>query len=214
MVGGPVAGERPSVRLSVAVLAACGAFGFVCGGVLASLGTGGGGNEPGTAPSDNRTVADPIALTVIDASCERDPAIDGAGNEVRYSRELAADGDSQTGWQCVGDGVGETLELDLGEQVAVAAVGLIPGYAKVDPVQDTEWYPLFRRLTEVRWHFDDGTTIDQELDPDPALRDLQTLVLDEPIETSRLRLEIVSSTRGDTGDRDRIAVSNLEVRVQ
>jgi hypothetical protein len=63
----------------------------------------------------------------------------------------------------------------------------------------------------VRWHFDSGDPVSQQLDPDPEVRELQTLELPEPRETSSLRLEVVSSTRGDTADRSVIAVSDIEV---
>jgi hypothetical protein len=129
---------------------------------------------------------------------------------VEYLPEYVADGDVQTGWQCRGDGVGETLVLDLGDTTLVAAVGLIPGYAKVDPQEGTEWYPLNRRLTEVRWHFEDGESIVQQLDPDPDLRDMQTLTLEDARATTLLTLEIVSSTLGD-GDRSNIAITELQV---
>ncbi len=130
---------------------------------------------------------------------------------VDYRPDYAVDGNDQTGWQCPGDGAGETLELALGKSATVASVGLIPGYAKQDPHDGREWYPLVRRLTEVRWHFDSGDPVTQQLDPDPERRDMQVLELPEPRQSSTVTLEIVGSTAGETADRSVIAVSDIEV---
>jgi hypothetical protein len=206
---GVIGEERPSPTVIAGVLGAAAVVGFVAGGVFGSLSI---GTAADASPADgtDRPMAS-VALTVTAASCQRETRQDAAGNEVAYQPEFAVDGDPQTGWQCQGDGAGETLELDLGGAARVTRVGLIPGYAKVDPHDGREWYPLFRRLTEVRWHFDSGEPVSQQLDPDPEVRDLQTLELPEPRETSSLRLEVVSSTRGDTADRSVIAVSDIEV---
>lgn len=204
--------ERPSPTVTAGVLGAAAVVGFVAGGVFGSLNFGGSGDASPAAGTASAAATAPVALTVTAASCQRESRQDAAGNEVDYRPEHAVDGDPQTGWQCQGDGAGETLELDLGGTAKVTRVGLIPGYAKVDPHDGREWYPLFRRLTEVRWHFDSGDPVSQQLDPDPELRDLQTLELPEPRETGSVRLEIAGSTGGDTADRSVIAVSEIEVQ--
>src|SRR5690606_37747338 len=100
---------------------------------------------------------------------------------------------------------------EFDQRAAVVEVGLVPGYTKADPHDGTEWYPLNRRLTEVRWHFDDGTTVEQELDPDPERRDLQMLELPEPVDTASVTVEILASVLGKTGDRSVVAVSDIRV---
>src|SRR5690606_8239964 len=132
-------------------------------------------------------------------------------NVVDYRPDYAVDGNDQTGWQCPGDGAGETLELALGAPASIASGGLIPGDTKQDPHDGRDWYPLFRRLTEVRWHFDSGDPVTQQLDPDPERRDMQVFELPEPRESSTVILEIVDSTAGETADRSVIAVSDIEV---
>lgn len=207
--------ERALLPTAAAVLGVAGIVGFVGGGVLGSLvGTDGFGDTEVAAarPDEAAAEAARVELTVVDASCERPAAVDAAQNPVEYRPEFAVNGDPDSAWQCRGDGVGQRLELDLGGAVAVVSVGLIPGYAKVDPHDGTEWYPLNRRLTEVRWHFDDGTSLSQDLDPDPDRRDLQTLDLPGPVTTSTLVLEIVSSTAGSSQAHPNIAVSEVEVR--
>jgi hypothetical protein len=208
---GVIRAERPPPTVIAGVLGAAAVVGFVAGGVFGSLSFGPAADASPPDGTDRPATTAPVALTVTAASCEREARRDAAGSEVDYRPEYAVDGDTQTGWQCPGDGAGETLELDLGGAARVTRVGLIPGYAKVDPHDGREWYALFRRLTEVRWHFDSGDPVSQQLDPDPEVRELQTLELPEPRETSSLRLEVVSSTRGDTADRSVIAVSDIEV---
>jgi hypothetical protein len=185
--------------------------GFVAGGVLGSLNFDTAEGAGQVDASETSASAAQLPLTITAASCEREPSQDAAGNQVEYRPDYAVDGDDQTGWQCPGDGAGQTLELDLGGTAAVTRVGLVPGYTKQDPHDGREWYPLFRRLTEVRWHFDSGDPMIQELDPDPERRDLQVLDLPEPRESSTLTLEIVSSTSGDTADRNVVAVTDIEV---
>ena len=203
--------ERPPPTVIAGVLGAAAVVGFVAGGVFGSLSFGTAADASPPDGSDRPTATAPVALTVTAASCQRETRRDAAGNEVDYRADYAVDGDTNTGWQCQGDGAGETLELELGGPAKVTMVGLIPGYTKVDPYDGREWYPLFRRLTEVRWHFDSGDPVSQLLDPDPEVREVQTIELPEPRETSSVRLEIVSSTRGDTADRSVVAVSEIEV---
>jgi hypothetical protein len=194
-----------------AFLGAAVVVGFVGGGVVGSLTVGAATGDDAAPSTAGPDVPARLEITVAAASCEREARQDAAGDDVDYQPAYAVDGNDQTGWQCDGDGAGQTIELDLGGAARVASVGVIPGYAKRDPHDGREWYPLFRRLTEVRWHFDSGDPVTQELDPDPDRRDLQLLDLPEPRESSTLTLEIVSSTTGDTGDRSVVAVSDIVV---
>lgn len=202
---------RPTLGIIAGVLGVAAIVGFVAGGVFGSLNFSAAAGAGSALGTESPAATAPIALTVTEASCEREPRQDAAGEQVDYRPEYAVDGDNQTGWQCDGDGVGQTLELDLGGTAMVTRVGLVPGYAKRDPLDDRDWYPLFRRLTEVRWHFDAGDPVNQQLDPDPEVRELQALDLPQPRETSTLRMEIISSTGGDTADRRVIAVTDIEV---
>lgn len=203
--------ERPAPAVIVVVLALCAVAGFVGGGVLASL-PGGGGSAEASASSVPTVPATPVDIAAVEASCQRESGVDQASNPVEYKPEFVLDEDTQTAWQCRDtDGAGETLTFDLGEPVAVSELGLIPGYAKTDPHEGTDWYPLNRRLTEVRWHFDDGEPLVQTLDPHPDLRDMQSVSLDEPRTTSTLTMEIVSSVLGPDGNRNNVAVTEVMI---
>jgi hypothetical protein len=206
-----VDGDRPAPPLVVVVLALCAIAGFVFGGVLASLPSSGGGSaDPDATSTSSDSIAIDMTGVAVEASCQRESGRDEAGEQVEYLPALVFDDDSQTAWQCRGDGAGETLTFTFDEPVAITRLGLIPGYAKEDPTAGTEWYPRNRRLTEVLWQFDEGDPVSQTLDPDPDRRDLQYLDLDEPRTTSTLTMEIVSSELGD-GDRPNIAVTELVI---
>ena len=101
----------------------------------------------------------------------------------------------------------KAVALQLSRELQVAELGLVPGYAKTDPRNGADRYAENRRLTMVRWTFPDGTVIEQELDPSPDNREMQTIRLD-PVLASEVVLEVLSS---DPGRRNTIAVSEILV---
>jgi len=201
-----VDGDRPALPLVVVVLTICAIAGFVFGGVLASLPRSGDDSaDPRPSPTASSPTVDEAG---IEASCQRESGVDEESNPVEYLPEFVMDGDTQTAWQCTGNGEGETLTFEFAEPMTITTLGIIPGYAKVDPAVGTDWYPRNRRLTDVLWHFDDGESVGQTLDPDPELRELQTIALDEPRTTTTLTMEIVGSELGD-GNRNNVAVTEI-----
>lgn len=202
---------RPAGVVVATVLTGCAVVGFLAGSLMGAASDGGGSDGPTVgaassgAPWEGPVTA--VTVTVVEASCQSDPSRDASGARVGYEPEFAVDGNADSAWRCPGDGVGETLVIDLGGPVRVAELGVVPGYAKTDATDGTDRYAENRRLTAIRWRFDDGTTIEQQLDPDPELRDLQAIRI--PVTTSeRVTLEIVSSIQAD---RDTVAVSELRV---
>jgi len=206
---GSAAPGGPAGAVVAAVLSSCAFAGFLVGALVGASGGGaqGAGQVPvaDDAPWDGDVT--PVAASVAQASCEADASRDAAGRPVTYEPALSVDADPETAWRCPGDGIGEMLVLDLGGSVRIAEVALVPGYAKTDAADGTDRYAENRRITAVRWRFDDGTTVEQELDPDPTLRDLQTFRV-PPRATQRLVLEIVSSS---DAERDTVAVSAVRI---
>ncbi len=87
-------------------------------------------------------------------------------------------------------------------------VGLLNGYAKQDPGYDG--YPANRRITEVEWVFDDGTTVEQTLAD--GVRDVQ-LVDTGGVEATSVELHVLAVTapgRGPSG-RDYTAISEVSL---
>jgi hypothetical protein len=200
--------ERIQAAVAASLLAGCAVIGFAVGALVGSAGGDGADDQvPVSTDAPWEGEVAPVAATVVEASCESDSSRDATGARVTYEPDLAVDDDPESAWRCPGDGVDESLVLDLGGSVRVAEVGLVPGYAKTDPADGTDRYAENRRLTIVRWRFDDGTTVEQELDPDPANRDLQTTRM-PPTATSRLVMEIVASS---DGSRDTVAVSDVRI---
>jgi hypothetical protein len=99
------------------------------------------------------------------------------------------------------------LTFDLGRMRQVAAVGIIPGYAKTDPVDGTDRYAQNRRISRVRWIFDNGHVIEQRLDTAAGNRRLQVVRI-APAETRTVSLTILDSTGGS---RETVAISEARI---
>lgn len=147
----------------------------------------------------------PVAALQVTASCTGAASVDAAGTRVEYPAENATDGDPATAWRCDDEAIGETLTLVLPPGTEVVEVGLIPGYAKTDPVSGADRYRENNRVTRVRWTLEDGTEIVQDLDP--ADRSVQTQRLPRTA-SGTLTLEILAIERGT---RNRTAVSEIAV---
>lgn len=164
--------------------------------------SGSNGGRPGP-----RGPVEAVAVGTATASCQAPSSVDAAGNPVGYPPGNAIDQDRTTAWRCSGDGVGESITLTVPRGTRVGLVGLVAGYAKTDPRTGTDRYAQNRRLTRVRWTFDDGTSYTQRLDGSPTTRRLQTRTV-PTTPTRRVRLEILAST---PGDRDTVAVSDIRI---
>ena len=174
-------------------------------------GSGDGGDADGNgqaAGSDAyRGRVDAVPVTASTASCIAPASVDAAGNEVTYEPALAHDGDLTTAWRCPGSGSGERLTLQISQELQVAELGLVPGYAKTDPRSGADRYAENNRLTKVRWIFPNGRTVEQVLDGSPDNRGLQTIRF-RPVLANEVVLEVLSST---PGRRNTIAVSEVTV---
>jgi hypothetical protein len=146
-----------------------------------------------------------VAAESVSAACTSAPSVDAAGARVEYGAANTLDGDPTTAWRCDGQAIGETLRLVLPAGTAVAEVGLIPGYAKTDPASGVDRFTENNRITRVRWTFEDGTEVVQELDP--ADRTVQRLRVPRTV-SGAVVLEILAVERGS---RDRTAISEIEV---
>jgi len=163
--------------------------------------------EPSQTPA--RTVWDgevgPVVISEAAAACTSPPSVDAAGARVEYQAGNAVDGDPTTAWRCDGEAIGETVRLVLPAGTPVAEVGLIPGYAKTDPASGADRFTENNRITRVRWTFEDGTEVVQELDPTD--RTVQRLRVPRT-ESGTIVLEVLAVERGT---RNRTAISEIEV---
>lgn len=116
------------------------------------------------------------------------------------------DGDPTTAWRTPGSGVGETITFEFAEgPVVITEVGLIPGYAKVDPVDGTDRFFENRRIRAVEWAFDGATTQGQAFSEDPTVQFTEIA----SVPTESITLTIMETT---DGTRDYAPISEIVVR--
>jgi hypothetical protein len=161
-------------------------------------GSGDGGSAPSVAPDD---VVDLTRGATASAPDTAPPHQDLSGDMVPYVAANLLDGVPSTTWRMAGDGTGRILTVQLPSESLVTKVGLINGYAKVD--DGTDWYPRNRRVLEVEWQFDDGSTVVQHLD---ETREMQSIDVG-PWRTSTVKLKIMYVS--PPGDRNYTAISDL-----
>jgi hypothetical protein len=167
---------------------------------------------PGASDKPDRTgpyqgPLTPVAIGGADASCTSEDGVDAAGNPTSYDVSNVYDGKKPTAWRCDGNGVGETVTLQLPGKTTIGQVGLIAGYAKTDPQDGSDRYAENNRITRVRWTFDDGTSLTQDLDGSAQNRSMQTKRI-PPTSASSVTIEILDSTRGP---RNTVAISGVEL---
>jgi hypothetical protein len=138
----------------------------------------------------------------IRASGEAPAGLDSAGQPVDYVAANALDGDLGTTWRVGGEGVGERLTIDLGVEVDLAQVGLVPGYAKVDEADGTDRFTQNRRVVRARLTFEDGTVLVASFSEEPVP---QAVPVD--VTTSRVVVEVLETT--PHGGRDFTAISEV-----
>jgi len=166
--------------------------------VLASSGT----SSPVVAP----VTTGPLRVANITASCTAPDGVDAASHPVSYNATNAVDGDPRTAWRCA-DVNGETLVLDLGSPMVVTKLGLIAGYAKIDPQSRADRWAQNRRITAVAYTFEDGSTVQQKFNAED--RRVQTADI-PPVVTQRVIVTVEGTTPGQKGF-DYTAISEIEV---
>ena len=146
-----------------------------------------------------------VLLSPVDvvASGTAPDSQDPTGDVVRFDPVHAVDGDPTTAWRVPGNGVGEYLILTFGEPVHVEFIAMIPGYAKVDPIDGTDRFWQNRRVSSAQFLFSDGQSMGFTYadEPEPQIADIG-------LETSQVTMQITGTT---AAQRDFTAVSELQV---
>ncbi|MEU4424103.1 hypothetical protein AB0F81_26035 [Actinoplanes sp. NPDC024001] len=165
--------------------------------------------EPGGAggalpPTQKLAAPVPVVLgpASVAASRTAGPSTDSAGNTVRFSATNVLDGDPSTAWRVAGSGVDVVLAFEFAEPVHLSAVGIIPGYAKVDSGNGVDRFTQNRRVREARWTFTDGSALDTRFTDD---REIQYVDVD--VDTTVVQLAITGSSRRT--DRNYTAISEV-----
>lgn len=158
-----------------------------------------------TAPDTTGPPSDLTRDLTASASGTAPDNFDDALTPTSYVAEQVLDGDRATAWRVEGDGAGVTVTLTFPATARIARVGLIPGYAKVDPKSHRNRFLQNRRIREVRWHFDNGTVVSQRFQDRASM---QTIAVD--VDAGSVVIEIVS-TRPGHPDYDYTAISEVLV---
>jgi len=149
-----------------------------------------------------------VTPTQAKVGCQAPQTTDDAGNPVYYAPGQMFDAKPNTAWRCNGNGIGQVIIFTLPDKTTINKVGLVNGYAKVDPASGAKRYGEYRRITEVTWTFANGSTFEQSLQD--GVTTLQKLgIPPQPGDTVTLTIN-ASSTPGSTA-RGRNAVLISEV---
>jgi Tfp pilus assembly protein PilX len=149
-----------------------------------------------------------LTPTQVTVGCQAPQSTDGAGAPVIYAPEQMSDGKMSTAWRCNGNGVGQVVTFGFPAEATIAQVGLVNGYAKVDPASGTQRYGEYRRITKVTWTFANGTSFQQSLHD--GVQTVQKLSI-PPQSGGQVTLTIEASTEPGSTARGRDAVLISEV---
>jgi hypothetical protein len=140
--------------------------------------------------------------------CQAPQTTDDAGHPVFYAPEQMFDARPNTAWRCNGNGNGQVIVFTLPDKTTISEVGLVNGYAKVDPASGAKRYGEYRRITKVTWSFANGSTFEQSLqDGETALQKLSI----PPQSGDTVTLTINASSGPGSTARGRNAVLISEV---
>jgi hypothetical protein len=161
---------------------------------------------PSAAPHSGQVAW--LTPTQVNVGCQAPQSTDGAGDRVVYVPEQMLDGTMNTAWRCNGNGVGQVVTFGFPAGTTIAQIGLVNGYAKVDPASRMQRYSEYRRITQVTWTFANGTSFQQSLND--GVETVQELSI-PPQSGDRVTLTIEASTEPGSTARGRDAILISEV---
>jgi hypothetical protein len=164
-----------------------------------------GAQSSGARPSGQVAALTPTQVTV---GCQAPQSTDGAGDPVVYIPEQMSDGSVSTAWRCNGNGVGQIVTFGFPAGTTIAEVGLVNGYAKVDPATGVQRYSEYRRITQVTWTFANGTSFQQSLSD--RVETVQKLtILPQSGESVTLTIEASTEPGSTASGRDSVLISEV-----
>jgi len=163
--------------------------------------------DPSPDASQSEQVAS-VTPTQVQVVCQAPQTTDGAGNPVTYVPEQMFDGRMNTAWRCNGDGVGQVVAFDFPAGATIVEVGLVNGYAKVDPASGAKRYREYRRITKVTWTFANGTSLQQSLND--GVTTMQKLTIpSQPGDRVTLTIEASTGPGSTARGRDAVVISEV-----
>jgi uncharacterized RDD family membrane protein YckC len=171
-----------------------------------STGSGWNGGQSTSAvdPSNSRQVAVGASVPATAPG-----GMDASGSPTSYGAENLLDDEATTTWRMPGDGSAHEIVISLDGPRTITSVGLIPGYAKVDPSNGIDRFTQERRIVRVTWIFPSGFTYVQAFDPTDA--SMQSARFDTPQAADSVTLHIDETTAPGDPNFDYTAISELLV---
>jgi hypothetical protein len=161
---------------------------------------------PSTASSFGQVAS--LAPTQVKVGCQASQTTDDAGNPVYYVPEQMFDGKMSTAWRCNGNGIGQVVTFEFPTGTTIVEVGLVNGYAKVDPASGAERYGEYRRITKATWTFANGASFQQSLED--GVKAVQRLsVPSQPGDQVTLTIEASTGPGSNARGRDAVLISEV-----
>jgi hypothetical protein len=111
-----------------------------------------------------------------------------------------------TAWRCEASVGDQSLTFTFDGPTHLTSVGLIGGYVKVDSLTEVDRFVQNHRVRQVRWTFDGGATVTQDL---ADSRNMQSIDVD--VTTNTARLEILDTyPPGGEAPRDMVPVAEVQ----
>jgi LysM repeat protein len=133
---------------------------------------------PASAARTTTTFASPggaITPRETAASCQAPNSEEADGTPIVFAPGNVLDHNPATAWRCEASAADKSLTFTFDGPTHLTSVGLIGGYVKVDPLTGVDRFIQNHRVRQVRWTFDDGTVVTQDL---ADSRDMQSIDVD------------------------------------
>jgi serine/threonine-protein kinase len=163
--------------------------------------------DRGPAQSTSSSVAAPPLIregVQVTASSTAPSSTDASGNPVTYVPTNVIDGNVQTAWRTPGDGHGQWVTLIFDNPIDVVRIGLIPGYAKTDPLTGANRFLQDRIIEAVAYQIPGLPNTPQTFQPVPVPQFVELRAT-----TSQITVKILATTAA--GGLDYTAISEIYV---
>ncbi len=188
-----------------------GAGGDTASGGDTSTGGDTGGTTDGTIGTGDNTppTGDPVDITPGAGSFSASSTLKG------YPVGQLVDGKLDTCWAegVSGYGNGQSITIDMGGEVWVSEVRIVPGYLKVDTKNNVDRWFSNGRVASAKLVFSDGRD-SATFTLDPNNEGWQTMKLDAAVKTTSVKVVILTTAPATTGtdhDAEDTSVSEIEV---
>ena len=168
--------------------------------------------EP-TVDSTPHSLLDGRVGVTVTATQTAEGSTDSEGNVVTYEAANVVDGDPGTAWRMPFNDWDwdDYILITFDEPVTITELGLIPGYAKVDPASGADRFMQNHRICRATWQSSDGTYWSQNFEQKP---DMQWVPVAGTV--TWIRLGNLDScwylNDEEKPARDFIAISDIDVR--